>query len=634
MTELVLWIIAALLQAAAAVWAWRQAGRADDERPWRTLAAFALILLAGAAAGAWLRPGGWFGGLLALIPPIVLLLFLRRLSESFRGLEDRAEKAERARNQTQRTGRLFQRALTAANWKTLAEEACQATADALHCDYSLLLESDPDGGRLRVRVQTGWKDRLTGMSFDAHQPTAQTMLAQKDPEVIEVPADDEDDQLAAFLNQQNVTSTACVLLDGPQGPIGVLSLHSKGLRLFDADQLEFLGKTGLALYQSRHLRRAQDALKQLKRLRESTAEIVMSFEPAGAITYLNEQGRQVLGVGDLESSDLTLRSVMPDWAYRRYRKEVLEKTASGLWSGETSLVTRRRQEIPVRQVLLGQRDEEGEIAQWTAFSIDLAHNPNVHSDAPSSEELQKQVKALSSQLQEAAGEVEVFAEATGRRLQEPIGAVSSFSRSLLRDSKQLGVGGRRYVQLINEAARSAGTIVLQLNKAARLQRQPFKFTQVDMSALARSVYREISSQYPDMSVRFSMRTLFPVRGDQRQLRRVFSELISNAFKFSQKVEAPEIEVGSQNEEGNYVYYVRDNGVGFEIEKLDRLFGLFQKLHKGSDYPGPGAGLFLVKRIVARHGGEVWAKGALNMGATIYFSLPASTSVDEDPTGEH
>jgi light-regulated signal transduction histidine kinase (bacteriophytochrome) len=142
-----------------------------------------------------------------------------------------------------------------------------------------------------------------------------------------------------------------------------------------------------------------------------------------------------------------------------------------------------------------------------------------------------------------------------------------------------------------------------------------------MDDLARDVWEELNASNPDRSLDLKIHSVPPVMGDRGLMRQTLVNLLSNAIKFSRLREVPFIEVGGRSAEGENVYYVRDNGVGFDMQYHDKLFGVFQRLHSSDDYEGTGVGLAIVQRIILRHGGRVWAESEVGKGATFYFALP-------------
>src|SRR5262249_25672313 len=156
---------------------------------------------------------------------------------------------------------------------------------------------------------------------------------------------------------------------------------------------------------------------------------------------------------------------------------------------------------------------------------------------------------------------------------------------------------------------------------SRLGRKALQPAEIDMGELASTAYKRLLNGHAQRSIDFRLGTLPHASADRSLLEQVWGNLLSNAIKFSSKKDAPVVEVGAIAEEREYVYFVRDNGAGFDPRYQEKLFGVFQRLHHSDEYPGTGVGLALVHRIVTRHGGRVWADGRPGEGATFHFTLP-------------
>jgi light-regulated signal transduction histidine kinase (bacteriophytochrome) len=152
---------------------------------------------------------------------------------------------------------------------------------------------------------------------------------------------------------------------------------------------------------------------------------------------------------------------------------------------------------------------------------------------------------------------------------------------------------------------------------------------VDLTELTQTVYQSLDPKIRQRVAHFHVQTLPSTMGDRAMLRQVLVNLLSNAFKFTGQQADPRIEVGSTTDEVSNIYFVKDNGIGFDPRYAHKLFGVFQRLHSEDEFEGTGVGLALVQRIVQRHGGKVWAEGKLNEGATFYFSLPRATNSQQD-----
>jgi light-regulated signal transduction histidine kinase (bacteriophytochrome) len=200
--------------------------------------------------------------------------------------------------------------------------------------------------------------------------------------------------------------------------------------------------------------------------------------------------------------------------------------------------------------------------------------------------------------------------------------VDGFSRILLEDyADQLDDEGRRVLDVIRNNTQNMGRLIDDLLAFSRLGRKQIEPSSVDVSELAREVFAQLETGNGHGSPQLNINGLPPAHGDRALLRQVFVNLLSNAAKYSKPAASPVIEVGGRSEDGENIYYVRDNGVGFDMKYVDKLFGVFQRLHSAEEFEGTGVGLAIVQRIVQRHGGRVWAEGRLNEGATFYFTLP-------------
>jgi light-regulated signal transduction histidine kinase (bacteriophytochrome) len=166
-----------------------------------------------------------------------------------------------------------------------------------------------------------------------------------------------------------------------------------------------------------------------------------------------------------------------------------------------------------------------------------------------------------------------------------------------------------------------GRLIDDLLAFSRLGRKEIQPSDIGMGELAKTVFEELNAQTPERKLHMTIKPLPCAYGDRSMLRQVFVNLISNTIKFTRDREVALIEIGGAVEENQNVYYVKDNGVGFDMRYVHKLFGVFQRLHAAEEYEGTGVGLAIVHRIIHRHGGRVWAEGKINEGATIYFTLP-------------
>ncbi len=222
-------------------------------------------------------------------------------------------------------------------------------------------------------------------------------------------------------------------------------------------------------------------------------------------------------------------------------------------------------------------------------------------------------------------ELEAFSYSVAHDLRAPLRAVNGFSRALVEDcGDRVGDDGRRHLERIAAAAQRMGELIDALLALSRVSRADLRREPVDLAAVARAVVRQLEVMNPDRTVEFVGAGSAMADGDPLLLRAVLENLLGNAWKFTAKTEGARIVFGTEPKMGAVVYYVRDNGAGFDPEYAGKLFAPFQRLHRAEDFPGTGIGLATVQRIVHRHGGHIWADGAVGRGATFFFTLTGSS----------
>jgi len=237
------------------------------------------------------------------------------------------------------------------------------------------------------------------------------------------------------------------------------------------------------------------------------------------------------------------------------------------------------------------------------------------------EGLEQRVHQRTAELEAAYRELESFSYSVSHDLRAPLRAINGFSRILLEDhASQLTPDFQRYLHLVRDNAQQMGSLIDDLLVFSRLNRQPVKRQSVALAELVDGVLKEMGSDRDGRRIDITIGDLPVCQGDPVLLKLVFVNLLSNAFKFTRRREVAVIEIGCLEEGGERIYYVRDNGIAFDMRYADKLFGVFQRLHRAEDYEGTGVGLATVQRIIQRHGGRVWAEAEPDKGATFYFTL--------------
>jgi len=237
-------------------------------------------------------------------------------------------------------------------------------------------------------------------------------------------------------------------------------------------------------------------------------------------------------------------------------------------------------------------------------------------------EAEDELRQRTAQLEAANKELEAFSYSVSHDLRAPLRSIDGFSRVLLEDhGPKLDKEAKRLLGVIQRATQRMGRLIDELLNFSRLGRQEMKSSVLDMTAMARSVFEDLMAQQPKRRLQLVLNPLPPARGDESLFRQVFVNLLSNAIKFTRHRELARIEIGCQSNSEEQVYYVKDNGAGFDAQYSDKLFGVFQRLHREDEFEGTGVGLALVQRIIHRHGERIWAEAKPDEGATFYFALP-------------
>jgi light-regulated signal transduction histidine kinase (bacteriophytochrome) len=240
-----------------------------------------------------------------------------------------------------------------------------------------------------------------------------------------------------------------------------------------------------------------------------------------------------------------------------------------------------------------------------------------------------QLRLRAEQLQQANSELEAFAYSVSHDLRAPLRAINGFSRILLEDhAPHLSDTARHYLHLVSDSARHMGQLIDDLLTFSRLSRQPLKLQRVVCADLVRQVLAELLHEHEGRRVDIAIGDLPVCQADPSLLKQVFVNLLANALKFTRSRDVAVITVGCRENGGERVYFVQDNGAGFDMQYVDKLFGVFQRLHRADEYEGTGVGLAIVQRILHRHGGRIWAEATVNQGATFYFTLGGDSAQDD------
>jgi PAS domain S-box-containing protein len=257
------------------------------------------------------------------------------------------------------------------------------------------------------------------------------------------------------------------------------------------------------------------------------------------------------------------------------------------------------------------RDENGTLRGFSKVTRDMTERRRA----------EQTLESHNLQLEAANQELQAFSYSVSHDLRAPLRSIDGFSLALLEDyGSKIDTEGQNYLNRIRAATLRMGQLIDGMLNLARISRAGMAPEVVDLSKLAREIVSDLESGQPERKMKFEIPPALPVRGDRLLLRVVLENLLNNAWKFTSHTANPCISLGSKNGDAEPIHFVRDNGAGFDMQYANKLFGVFQRLHRDSEFPGNGVGLATVQRIIHRHGGRIWAEGALGAGATFYFVL--------------
>lgn len=241
---------------------------------------------------------------------------------------------------------------------------------------------------------------------------------------------------------------------------------------------------------------------------------------------------------------------------------------------------------------------------------------------------QHELEWKNARLEAANKELEAFSYSVSHDLRAPLRHLNGYARALAEDFQEvLGDKGQEYLGHITKAVEQMNALIEDLLCFARMGQQQLDATEVDFDELVRKVVAEMRPEQGERQIEWVVQPLPTVRGDAAMLRQVWINLIANAVKYTRQRAEARIEIGvDSSSEHEQVFFVRDNGAGFDMKFADKLFGLFQRLHNRNDFEGTGLGLANVRRIINRHSGRTWAEGEMDQGATFYFSLPRQSRI--------
>ena len=387
----------------------------------------------------------------------------------------------------------------------------------------------------------------------------------------------------------------------------------------NAIALIFFATAALTTYREMSRRRtAEEALGQSEerfRLMVSTIKdyAILMLDPTGHVVSWNAGAERIKGYKAEEIIGQHFSRFYPaeDKAQGKPQYELDTAVEQGQFEYEGWRVRKDGSQFWANVIVTAIRDDSGRLRGFSKVTRDMTERRRV----------EEAIRVQNAQLEAANKELEAFSYSVSHDLRSPLRSIDGFSSALLEDYQQgLDEQGKSYLERIRAATVRMGHLIDDMLKLARISRYEITHDEINLSRLAREVASQLQAADPSRNADFSIAPGLITVGDRSLLRIVLENLLGNAWKFTSKQEHSFIEVGIEEDNGRQIFFVRDNGPGFDMQYADKLFGVFQRLHRESEFTGTGVGLATVQRIIHRHGGNVWAKAAPGQGATFYFAL--------------
>ena len=371
-----------------------------------------------------------------------------------------------------------------------------------------------------------------------------------------------------------------------------------------------------------------DSQARYRSLVENINDVIFSLDLKGTVTYISPVIENISG---LKPEQIIGRHFSESF-YPDDRSALAEEPIHDLTEQQEPREIRLlEKEGGVRHVRVSTRPqmEDGRVVGLTGVMSDITERKRAEEEVHRfNQELEQRVAERTGQLQAANKELEAFAYSVSHDLRAPLRHIDGFLGLLKENTAAtLDEQSQHYMDTISKAAKRMGVLIDDLLSFSRMGRQEINNVAVDLGTLVQEIIREFEPETRGRAINWRIADLPVVVGDRAMLRVVLVNLLSNALKFTQPRAQTEIEIGylpdAPGHETETVIFVRDNGVGFDMQYTNKLFGVFERLHGVEEFEGTGIGLANVRRVISRHGGRTWAEGKVGQGATFYFALPQS-----------
>jgi PAS domain S-box-containing protein len=359
-------------------------------------------------------------------------------------------------------------------------------------------------------------------------------------------------------------------------------------------------------------KKAEDQRVGLAAIVDSSEDAIIGKTLEGVITSWNQGAERIFGYSAQEVVGKPVSILLPP-GQQDEEPHILEQMTSGQRIHHFETVRRRKdgQDIDVSVSISPIRNARGAIVGASKVARDITEQK--HAEAA--------VRRAKEAAETASRELEAFSYSVAHDLRAPLRGIDGFSQMLLEDySDKLDEDGKNHLTKVRESAQRMAELIDSLLALARVTQSEIHHESVDLSRLARETAKRLQGTQPEREAEFIIADQLVNYGDSRLLGILFDNLLGNAWKFTCKRQKARIEFGYKQDNGHPAYFIRDNGAGFNMAYVEKLFGVFQRLHTAREFEGTGIGLATVQRIIRRLGGRIWAEGEVDRGATFYFTI--------------
>jgi len=371
--------------------------------------------------------------------------------------------------------------------------------------------------------------------------------------------------------------------------------------------------------------------RHLAAIVDSSYDAIISKNFDGTITSWNKGSEKMFGYSSKQAIGENISLIIPP-EYLNQEKKIVEKIRNNeiIDHFETVRVKKGGEQFYVSLTVSPLKDEAGCIIGASKIVRDISSLKKAEAELiRANKELifqKKEKENQAAELEAVNKELESFSYSVSHDLRAPLRAINGFTRILLEDYLvQLDDEAKEILEEIISNSNKMGELIDNLLSFSRISKQHVSMVDVNIKELVNSVVAEQKQIEPTRTINLTLKKLENITGDRNMLKQVFINLISNAFKYTGKKKQTVIEIGSYHEKDDCIYYVKDNGAGFDMQYADKLFGVFQRLHSSNEFEGTGVGLAIIHKIISKHGGKVWAEAKVDEGACFYISLPVTAN---------